>query len=161
MNEAASRWTSRGKCVSLLMGNNPVIEGHSASEGPETPPSAVCPPPHPQSHRLGKRQSPGWALDSPSSSTRWRLCPLGWEGRPPKVSTPSQRCPRTRYTVWKGGLCRRHQGHQSKNGETLDLLGGPILITGTLKSREPSPAGSRRDGRRGGQRSGHEDPACC
>ena len=121
---------------------------------------SCLPPTHPESHRLRKRQSPGWALDSPLSSTRWCLCPLGWEGRPPKVSTPSQRCPRTHYTAWRRGLYRR-RGHRSKNGETLDLLGGPILITGALKSREPSPAGSRKDGRRGGQRSGLEDPACC
>ena len=33
------------------------------------------------------------------------------------------------------------------------MLGLIILITGTLKSREPSLAGSERDGRRGDQRS--------
>lgn len=62
MNEAASRWTSRGKCVSLLMGNNPVIEGHSASEGPETPPQPSAPHPTPRATVSGSGRAQGGPL---------------------------------------------------------------------------------------------------
>ena len=160
MNEAAPPWTSRGKCVSLLMGNNPVIEGHSASEGPETPPQPSASHPTPRATVSGSGRAQGGPLTRRHHPHAGACVHWGRKDAPRGVH-PQSAVPKNTLHRMAGGLCRRHRGHRSKNGETLDLLGGPILITGTLKSREPSPAGSRRDGRRGGQRSGHEDPACC